>query len=76
MVRVVKKKKKPLLASIIKRLKGDFSPSEQGDIISDVPFSNISANDDKVATINSRRNELKTVRYHSMDAMVTFDGNN
>jgi len=69
---VVKKKKKPLLAKILDKIKGESISSEQRDISPDVPFNDIRTDDDVANAIAARRNELRAAQHDNSDAAVFY----
>ena len=70
---VIIKKKKSLLPKIISRIKGEFSSAEQEGISSNVSLDDVRMTDKEMATIASRRNELKTAKWCNSDAVVIFN---
>jgi len=73
---VIKKKKKSVFDKIIGKIKSDPIPSGQGDITFNISLDDISADNDDVAAITLRRNELRAGKFDNSDAMVSFENNN
>ena len=73
---VVVKKKKPLFAKIIRKIKGGSVINEQKYVNPEVSLGDVHINGEDISTIDLMRNELKTMKHGNTDAVVTFDGNN
>jgi len=67
---VVKKKKKSLLARIIKELK--LSSSGEKQLPDDVPFDDVRTNDDDLVVIATRREEIRVAKHDNTDVTVAF----
>ena len=72
---VVKKKKKTLLEKIFRKIKPELFSNAQRDIDCNIPFYDIRTESGDIATIASRRNELKSANQCNFDAMVIFNDN-
>jgi len=66
------KKKKPLFARIIEKIKGDHAPYEQELYFNVISFKDIRKDNDELAVIMSRRDELKSEKHGNSDAVVTY----
>ena len=72
---VIKKKRKSFFARIFGKIKSNPSECENEGIALDVPLGDVRIDDDEMAAIKARRNELRAARHGHSDAVVTFDGN-
>jgi len=72
---VIKKKRKSWFARLFGNIRSNPSPHEQEDITLDVPLGDVRIDDDEMATIEARRNELRAARHGNSNATVTFNGN-
>ena len=70
---VIKKKKKPLTATVIDIIKRKSTSQGQEDIVSDSHYGDNRTTDNDIATIASRRNELKAMRHENTDAIVRIN---
>ena len=69
---VVKNKEKPLLSKIAEKIKPESSPQDQKAFASDIPIDDIRIDEADAAVIESRRNELRSVKHGNSEAMVTL----
>jgi len=67
------KKKKPQFARIIEKIKGDHAPYEQEISFNDIFFEKSQVDNDELALITPRRNELKASKHGNSDAVVIYE---
>lgn len=72
---VIKEKRKPLLKRVIDKIKPEPLLCEERGIDPNVSLNDIHTRREDIATIASRRNELKGSKQDKSDAMVAFRNN-
>jgi len=72
---VVKRKRKSILQRIVGKVKENSSTHEQDSSVSDVPLDDIRMCMSDMASISTRRNELKKTKHSKTDTIVSFYDN-